>query len=146
MTALCFLWAIQLIIIIFDTLHNPAPAKVIFQISFLIENFLSLYSMFNIITRKTLLDYCRRYPAAAIALQEWYHDLLNTDFRHFNDLKKAYASASLVGDDRVVFNIMGNKYRLVTRIVFEYKAIQIKWFGTHAEYDKVDVSTVKFKK
>lgn len=102
--------------------------------------------MFNIITRKTLLDYCRRYPAAAIALQEWYYDLLNTDFRNFNDLKSTYASASLVGDDRVVFNIMGNKYRLVTRMVFEYKAIQIKWFGTHAEYDKIDVCTVKFKK
>jgi mRNA interferase HigB len=50
-----------------------------------------------------------------------------------------------VGDDRVVFNIMGNHYRLVVRIVFTYKAIQIKWFGTHAEYDRIDVSTVKYK-
>ena len=44
------------------------------------------------------------------------------------------------------FNIVGNKYRLVVRIVFEYKAIQIKWFGTHAEYDKIDVEQVMFKK
>ncbi|MDQ3681456.1 MAG: type II toxin-antitoxin system HigB family toxin, partial [Bacteroidota bacterium] len=57
-----------------------------------------------------------------------------------------YGSASLAGDDRVVFNIMGNKYRLVVRIVFEFKAIQLKWFGTHGEYDKIDVSTVNYKK
>ena len=102
--------------------------------------------MFNIITRKTLLDYCRRYPPAAIALFEWYHELVQFDFRNFNELKNKYGHASLVGDDRVVFNIMGNQYRLVVRIVFEYRAIQIKWFGTHAEYEKIDVSGINFKK
>jgi mRNA interferase HigB len=51
-----------------------------------------------------------------------------------------------VADDRVVFNIMGNRYRLVVRIVFEYRAIQVKWFGTHADYDRIDVSTVQHKK
>lgn len=57
-----------------------------------------------------------------------------------------YGNASLVADDRVVFNILGNKYRLVVRIVFDFKVIQIKWFGTHAEYDRIDVKTVQFKK
>ena len=102
--------------------------------------------MFNIIARKTLLDFCKKYPDAATAIQQWYYELLKSDFRTFNDLKKVYANASLVKDDRVVFNIMGNKYRLVVRIVFEFKAIQIKWFGTHAEYDKIDVATIVFKK
>ena len=102
--------------------------------------------MFNIITRKTLLDYCKKYPEAAVALQNWYYELLKTEFRNFNELKKVYGNATLVGDDRVIFNIMGNKYRLIVRIVFEFKAIQIKWFGTHAEYDKIDVSTIHFKK
>ncbi len=102
--------------------------------------------MFNIIARRTLLEFCRRYPEAAIALQQWYHELLNFDFRNFNEVKKVYGSVSIVGDDRVVFNIMGNKYRLVVRMVFEYKTIQIKWFGTHAEYDKIDVTSVHFKR
>jgi len=92
------------------------------------------------------LEYCKKYPEAAIALQEWYHELLKSDFRSFNDLKKIYPSTSLVGDDRVVFNIMGNRFRLVVRMVFEFKAVQVKWFGTHAEYDKTDVSTVQNKK
>lgn len=102
--------------------------------------------VYNIITRKTLLDYCQKYPEAAVALQNWYYELLKSEFKNFNELKKVYGKASLVGDDRVVFNIMGNKYRLVARIIFEFKAIQIKWFGTHSEYDKIDVSTVSYKK
>ena len=102
--------------------------------------------MFNIITRKTLLDYCKKYPQAATALHEWYHELTNTNFKNFNELKQVYGNASVVADDRVVFNIMGNKYRLVVRKVFDFKAIQIKWFGTHAEYDKIDVSTIQYKK
>jgi mRNA interferase HigB len=101
--------------------------------------------VFNIIARKTLLDYCRKYPEAAVALQEWYHELLQCEFKSFNELKKVYGNASLVGDDRVVFNIMGNNFRLVVRMVFEYKAVQIKWFGTHKEYDRIDVGSVKFK-
>ncbi len=102
--------------------------------------------MFNIITRKTLLEYCRKYPNAASALQEWYHELIQCEFKNFNELKKVYGNASLVADDRVVFNIMGNKYRLVVRIVFDFKAIQIKWFGTHAEYDNINVALIQFKK
>ena len=50
-----------------------------------------------------------------------------------------------MADDRVVFNIMRNKYRLVVRIVFAFKAIQVKWFGTHSEYDKIDVTLVQYK-
>ena len=102
--------------------------------------------MFNIITRRTLLEYCKKYPEAASALQGWYYDLIKREFKNFNELKKIFGNASLVSDDRVVFNISGNKYRLVVRIVFEFKAIQIKWFGTHAEYDKIDVSTITYKR
>ncbi|MBO9573369.1 MAG: type II toxin-antitoxin system HigB family toxin [Chitinophagaceae bacterium] len=101
--------------------------------------------MFNIITRKTLLEYCNKYPAASNAFREWYHEMVKSSFKNFNELKKVYTNASIVGDDRVVFNIMGNKYRLVVRIIFEFKAIQVKWFGTHREYDQVNVTLVQFK-
>ncbi len=109
-------------------------------------NILYLCHVFNIITRKALLDYIHKYPSAATALSEWYYELLKCDFQNFNDLKKAYPHASLVGDDRVVFNIKGNNFRLVVRIVFIYKTIQIKWFGSHSEYSKIDVLKVSYNK
>ncbi|MFM9839603.1 MAG: type II toxin-antitoxin system HigB family toxin [Cyclobacteriaceae bacterium] len=102
--------------------------------------------MFNIIARKTLLDFCKRYPEASFALMEWYYEMLNKEFKSFNELKKVYGSASLVGDDRVVFNIVGNKFRLVVRMVFDFKTVQIKWFGSHSEYDKIDVKTIQYKR
>jgi len=102
--------------------------------------------VFNVITRRTLLEYAKKYPTAATALFEWYHEVVIADFKNFNELKKNYPNASLIGDDRVVFNIIGNKFRLVVRIVFEFKTIQVKWFGTHAEYDRIYVTTIQYKK
>ena len=92
------------------------------------------------------MAYCAKYPEVASTLQESYYELLKSEFKNFNDLRKVYGNVSLVGDDRVVFNVMGNKYRLVVRMVFEYRTIQIKWFGKHVEYDKTDVIAIKFKK
>ena len=102
--------------------------------------------MFNIINRKTLLWYCKKYPQAAVALQEWYYELLRSNFKNFNDLKTVYPNASIVAGDRVVFNITGNKFRLVVRVIFEYRVIQIKWFGTHKDYDEIDVVKIQYKK
>ena len=82
---------------------------------------------------------------ASTALFEWYHEMIITEFKNFNELKNVYGNASVVSDDRVVFNIIGNKYRLIVRIVFDFKAIQIKWFGIHAEYDKIDASNIQYK-
>jgi mRNA interferase HigB len=62
-----------------------------------------------------------------------------------NELKLRYPNASIIGDDRVIFNIMGNDYRLITRIIFQFKTIQIKWFGTHEAHDQIDALTVNPK-
>lgn len=83
---------------------------------------------------------------ATTALREWYYELLTSSFKNFNELKRVYGNASLVADDRVIFNIMGNKYRLIVRIVFDFRAIQIKWFGAHAAYDKIDAVNIQYKK
>jgi mRNA interferase HigB len=87
-----------------------------------------------------------KYPLAANALHEWYYELIRCDFKNFNELKLKFGNASFVADDRIVFNIMGNKFRLVVRMVFQFKVIQIKWFGTHSEYDDLDVTSTIFKK
>jgi mRNA interferase HigB len=90
-----------------------------------------------------LLNYCKQYPAAANALKQWYAEWQECEFANFNELKTVYGSASIVADDRVVFNIMGNKYRLAVWMVFDYKTLQIKWFGTHTEYHKINVITIQ---
>lgn len=92
------------------------------------------------------MAYMKEYPEAATALQEWYHELAAVEFENFNALNERYNHASLVGNNRVVFNIKGNTYRLVVRVVIPYKTIQIKWFGLHKEYDKIDVLTVNYKR
>lgn len=99
--------------------------------------------MFNVITRKAVLRYAAEYPAASTALFVWYYEMLSSEFTNFNELKRLHPSASLVGDNRVVFNIMGNRYRLVVRVIFKYRAVQVKWFGTHEEYNKIDVTTIQ---
>ena len=76
--------------------------------------------MFNIIARRTLNQYAELHPEAKIALQRWYYELIEADFKNFNELKRVYVNASLVADERVVFNICGNKYRMVVRINFRF--------------------------
>ena len=102
--------------------------------------------MFNVIARRTLNEYAELYPDAKTSLRKLYHELVEADFKNFNELKERYANASLTADERVVFNICGNKYRLVVRFNFQFKAIQIKWFGTHADYDRINVITIMHKR
>ena len=102
--------------------------------------------MFNIITRKTINEYCNKYHDASNALRKWYYEMHSHSFKYSNELKAVYTSASILPDNRVVFNIGGNKYRLLVRINFQYKAVQVKWFGTHKENDKINVLTIQYKK
>jgi len=62
------------------------------------------------------------------------------------DVKRQYASASVVSRDRIVFNIRGNTYRLVMAIDFEKSIVWIKWLGTHSEYDRIDVRSVEYER
>ncbi len=109
-------------------------------------NYLYVCGMFNIINRRAINAYATAHPEASRALREWYHEFRMASFRNWNELKATYPSASIVGDDRVVFDILGTKFRLVVRLVFAFRVVQIKWFGTHAEYNRIDVALVQPKK
>ncbi len=74
----------------------------------------------------------------------WYNEFSKQDFQNFNQLKRVYANASTVGSERVVFNIKGNDFRLVVSINFAQAACYVIWFGTHKEYDKINVENVAF--
>ena len=74
----------------------------------------------------------------------WYTEFSGHKFSNFNELKKVYGNASVVNNNRVVFNIKGNDFRLVISINFLQSASYVIWFGTHKEYDKIDVETISF--
>ena len=75
-------------------------------------------------------------------LRDWYTVASHADWRTPHDVKREFPSADPIGDGRMVFNICGNRYRLIVRIVYPFKLIQIKWLGTHAEYDRIDAHTI----
>lgn len=86
----------------------------------------------------------QKYPSAEMALMLWYTEFSKQRFTNINALKQVYGHASLVGNGRVVFNIKGNDFRLVLSINFLQSAAYIIWFGSHKEYDKINVATVAF--
>ena|SRR5690606_38821339 len=98
----------------------------------------------RILVKKTILYYSKKYPAAQTQLLIWFAEFSKINFSSFNDLKQVYGNASIISNNRVVFNIKGNDFRLVVSINFIHQACYIIWFGTHKEYDKIDVTTVEF--
>ncbi len=104
----------------------------------------------RIIARRTLLDFAaslrgsKDHRAVKSALDSWFHEVFSADWHTPADVTRNYANASIVGDDRVVFNIKGNAYRLVVAIDYRRHVVFIKWLGSHAEYDKIDVKTVRY--
>lgn len=98
----------------------------------------------NIIVKRAILYYIQCYPQARTALLTWYNEFLKCDFSNFNEVKQVYGSASIVANNRIVFNIKGNDYRLVISVNFRQKAAYIIWFGTHTEYDSINVETIEF--
>jgi mRNA interferase HigB len=104
---------------------------------------LSNFEPVNIIKRKAILDFCFNHPDARTALNTWFAVCRKADWTTYHELQQDFPEAFPVGDNRVVFDIKGNRYRLVARVLFTYKQVQIKWIGTHREYDRIDVKTVK---
>ena len=81
---------------------------------------------------------------AQTQLLVWFNEFSKLEFGNFNELKKVYGNASIVTNNRVVFNIKGNDFRLVVSVNFTQAACYVIWFGTHIEYDKINVETVAF--
>ena len=104
----------------------------------------------RIIARKTLLQFVesslkgsKDQKAVKAALDAWFHEVKDADWKMPADVTRSYANASIVGD-RVVFNIKGNSYRLVVAVDYRRQIVFIKWLGMHKAYDEIDVKTVKY--
>lgn len=96
----------------------------------------------RIISRKILREFWERHPDAKQPLQAWYHDAKQAIWKNPSDIKTVYRNVSFIANNRVVFNIKGNNYRLVAAIQYQYGIIYIRFVGTHNDYDKIDAATI----
>jgi len=96
----------------------------------------------NVVARRTLVEFWRRRPTAQGPLSAWFEIARAAEWRTPNDIKAQFNSADFVGDNRVIFDVGGNKYRIVVRVSYRFKQVLIKFVGTHAEYDRIDPETV----
>lgn len=100
----------------------------------------------RVIKRNTLEKYWKTYSGTQQALRSWFVEVNKAKWPDANVMKKDYPSASVISGKRTVFNIKGNSYRLVTDIEYKIGIIFIIWFGTHAEYDKLNVKNISYDK
>jgi mRNA interferase HigB len=98
----------------------------------------------RIISRKALRLFWERpqHTDAEQPLRAWFREASRAVWKTPVEVKAAYRTASIVGNDRVVFNIAGNKYRLVVRINFAYRIVYIRFVGTHRQYDRINAKEV----
>ena len=100
----------------------------------------------RIIKESTLTKLCgqARYKRAQQAIRSWIFEVRHSDWDNAGQLKAKYKNASVISSKRVVFNISGNNYRLVADIEYRMKIVFVVWFGTHNEYDNIDVNEVSY--
>ena len=96
----------------------------------------------NVISRRRLVDFWATHPQARSPLSAWYEVAVHATWRTPQDVKADFNSVDFVSDNRAIFNIGGNRYRLVVRLSYEYQNMLVKFVGTHREYDKIDPNTI----
>lgn len=96
----------------------------------------------RIIAKKILRDFWEKHTNCEEQLKSWFQETSISNWKTPNEIKADYPSSSILADNRIVFNIKGNNYRLIVKINFEYQMIWIRFIGTHAEYDKIDANKI----
>ena len=87
-------------------------------------------------------DFWERHGDCELQLKTWYQEIEKSNWTSINELKNDYPSASILKENRIVFNIKGNNYRLIVKFSFEYQLGWIRFIGTHAEYDKINANEI----
>lgn len=96
----------------------------------------------RIITRNTLVEFYTKHSSAKTALEEWYRKVRKAECNTLADIKRDFNSVDYIGNQRYVFNIKGNDYRLVVVVKFTMQSIYIRFVGTHKEYDRIDCKNI----
>ena len=96
----------------------------------------------RVIAKRTLREFWEQNSDSEQQLLSWYQEVSKAEWKNPNEIKQQYASASILKNGRIVFNICGNKYRLIVEINFLRKWVFIRFVGTHKEYDKIDANNI----
>jgi len=96
----------------------------------------------HVIARRTLKEFHEKHKDAQGFLEAWYYELKHAEWKSPADIKKHYRSASVLRDSRIVFNISGNKYRLVVKVNYPTQTVFIRFIGTHKEYDRINPEVI----
>ena len=95
-----------------------------------------------VISYSKLRDFHELHADAKDAINNWYRVANQADWANYHEMKMMFNSVDAVGNDRFVFNVRGNNYRIVALIFFDVRTVYIRFVGTHKQYDKVDCSTI----
>lgn len=96
----------------------------------------------RIIAIKALKEFWKKHPDSEQPLRAWYAEAKNAEWEKPADISRLYRSASILANNRIVFNIKGNNYRLVVAINYNYRIVYIRYIGTHKEYDKINAKEI----
>ena len=96
----------------------------------------------RVIAKKTLRDFWERHNDCRENLTSWYDEAVHANWRSPADINRAYPTVSIVANNRVVFNVKGNMYRLIVKINYGYGIVWVRFIGTHAEYDKIRAESI----
>lgn len=96
----------------------------------------------RVISKKPLREFWEEHADAKAALQAWYENAQRSEWRTPDAIKRSYRNASIIGDNRVIFNIKGNDYRLVVKVHYDRGYVYIRFVGTHHEYDNIDAGKI----
>jgi mRNA interferase HigB len=99
----------------------------------------------RIIAKRSLMDFLRRHPTARQSVLAWCDEVHEANWAGPQDIKERYVTASFVENNRVIFNLKGNSYRLVIGVAYRVGVIYVKFIGTHAEYDGIQPATVEME-
>jgi mRNA interferase HigB len=98
--------------------------------------------MERIFSKGTLRQFWEKHPETEQYLKTWHETAMKSDWKSPNDVKNTYANASILKNQRVVFNIKGNAYRMIVKFNFEKQWMFVRFIGTHQEYDKINANTI----
>jgi len=96
----------------------------------------------RVIAKKVLREFWQKHPDSEQQLKTWFQEASKAVWKKPGNIKKDYPSASFLVDNRVVFNIKGNHYRLIVRLNYDFQMVWIRFIGTYAEYDKIDATKI----